>query len=336
LHRQAVVAALKETAVPARTGVLVSVALAAACGVYWIARCLASGRLPLHAPAELPVFVENYWHLLSGATIYEYISGAGAPGAVEWSVYTVAAINWSFAALAVVSLAGVWRRLCDVPSRVDVILITGWLTMLAGFFLVAGPGAIAPHFERYGICLVAPAALVLARGLVWWLDHAQRFRRAVVIVLAMAAWIWPLSFYLNYINYFEKTGGTSHATFRTAAEEPKQLALDFILEQRQPSSPVRIVCSQWWNYWPLAYLAFDKPDVEVLDWSRWQRIAAAEGARAVESAWFVEFADKTLQEGQLRSYEAESLIFPRKEITDYSGGRVITVFGPREKFSQDY
>ena len=41
--------------------------------------------------------------------------------------------------------------------------------MVGTFYLVAGPAAIAPHFERYGMCLVAPGGVLLALGWSYWL-----------------------------------------------------------------------------------------------------------------------------------------------------------------------
>ena len=125
---------------------------------------------------------------------------------------------------------GLFRRIEKTPDAVDACLVLGWLAMLVAFFIVAGPEAIAPHVERYGICLIGPGALIVARGLGWWVEQAEPHGRRWAVVLAVAAWLWPASFAVNYFQCFLATGGLSHYAFRTAAVEPKQAALQYVLE----------------------------------------------------------------------------------------------------------
>ena len=110
----------------------------------------------------------------------------------------------------------------------------------------------------------------------------------------------------------------------------------FILENRDGSRPVRIVCPQWWSYWPAKYLAFDAASAEVLTWGEWQRVVGVEGPRGTEETWFIEFADAACAQPELREYEAGGLTILRKTVLDYAGEQVILVFGPTEKFSQNY
>jgi hypothetical protein len=261
--RDRIIHTLRLTTVSARPGMFAALGIMAACTAFGIWTCLSRGFPRLPGPWELDSFALNYWHLLSGTTAYDFISGAGASKSIApWSLYTVAATDASFAILALIGLTGIYRRLTSSPPindflTADVVLVVGWLSMLAAFFVVAGPRAIAPHFERYGICLVAPAALVISRGLVWWIGQGRLTNWSTVVAMSIAAWLWPASFYLNYFEYFRETGGTSHVAFRTAEVEPKQAALDFVLSHCNTERPVRMVCSQWWSYWPVRYLAFD-------------------------------------------------------------------------------
>jgi hypothetical protein len=67
----------------------------------------------------------------------------------------------------------------------DGCLVAGWAIMLGGFYLVAGPQSIAPHYERYGLCLIAPAIVLLGRGFVAWLggSHALRPQAATALIV---------------------------------------------------------------------------------------------------------------------------------------------------------
>ena len=102
--------------------------------------------------------------------------------------------------------------------------------MWIGFYAFAGPQALRPHVERWGLCLIVPGTLVLARGLTCMdLDAEDAMgddRRSQPPWQALLA-----SFYSNYFGEFARTGGRSHLTYVTAATEPKQQALEHILAQ---------------------------------------------------------------------------------------------------------
>jgi hypothetical protein len=322
---------LRLAALPAKTWAL-ALLVAAAAGVVALAALVfpvAVGRL--HGPSALGPFLANYLRLFSGTTVYEFISGAGGgrPGG-GWFGYTTMACNAGFGLLAVAAIWGLVRRSQPATDAVDACLVIGWLTMLAAFFLVAGPEAIAPHFERYGMCLIAPGALVLARGLDWWIGPARGQRPA--LALALAAWLWPASFYVNYFQCFLETGGLSHYTFRTAAVEPKQAALRYILEHRRAGHSARVICRQWWNYWPVDYLAFREPHMRVWTWDEWRRSGREIIDRDAEETWFIEFAATEDELETLRLVRAAGRM-PRKHvILDYARRPVIVVIGAEKVF----
>ena len=116
-----------------------------------------------------------------------------------------------------------------------------------------------PHSAAYG------------RGVaIAWEAASQRGR----VALAAAALLgWPLlaDFHAHYFRFVEQSGGQAHLTFRTGAVEPKQAALQYILdsakeagtaaeaEGRREKGELWIVCSEWWNRWPIRYLALPQP-----------------------------------------------------------------------------
>jgi hypothetical protein len=195
---------------------------------------------------------------------------------------------------------------------------------------VAGPQAIAPHFERYGICLVAPSMLLLARGLVWWMDESpwpQLSRRAVLV----GGWLWLVSFDANYFVFMRQTGGESHVAFRTAAVEPKLQTLELVRAMRDPSRTATIVCRSWWTYWPIAYLTAGTDDLGVMTLEQWSGIA--HDSRP-DQAWFVEFVDEAASAPpSVSGFSGDLAGLPRQTIRDYCGRPLIVVSGPRANSS---
>jgi hypothetical protein len=313
---------------------LVGFSIAAAYGAwYW----LAHGSEPLRRPAEWAAFVQNYLRLFSGTTVYEFIGGldAGVSDVAGFAWFS-AACNLAFLLLAIAALWGMACRMKSDPTTREVALVIGWLAMLCGFFIVAGPGAIAPHYERYGICLIAPAALVMSRGLAWWIDERQTYRRSIAAAMAAMAWLWPASFYWGYFEFIEQTGGRSHLTFRAAAVEPKLQAFHLILDGCEKTREVRIVCHDWWNYWPLAYLAYGDSDVQVLTWDEWQSTASESELAQPGSTWFVEFAGTQREHELNRRLMETNLKVPRDVICDYAGRDLLSVTGPLDNSFKNY
>ena len=351
-RREQLILALRTTSVSAHPWVLAALATIAAAATFtvWTVAPHLVGRL--HGTDELGSFACNYLRFFSGSGIYEYISGVGlgAPGGESFAwVSTIC--NLAFAATALAALVGMYRRLASEGNSaevdsLDAALVLGWFAMLAAFFVVAGPRAISPHFERYGICLIAPGVVVLARGLTWWLDQSGAAGRRAATVLLLAATIWAASFAWNYFACFRQTGGMSHATFRTAEVEPKLAALDLVRGASSPGEIDTIVCSSWWLYWPLAYLASDDPALHVVAGETCEPSLASEkqatqapGANAGDTrqrSWFIEFAgsddeDRVMQTLLDRAPNAE-----RHVILDDAGRAILSVIGPAENFSKNY
>ncbi len=288
----------------------------------------------LNGPGEIGPFLGGYLRLFSGTTVYRFISGAGlATTEAGWYAHTTVACTLGFGLLGLWALWGFVRRIGTAPAANDACLAWGWLLMLIAFFVVAGPRALAPHFERYAICLVAPGTLILSRGLCWWMDESRTDGKRLVVALALAAWLWPAGFYVNYFRPFFERGGLSHATFRTGQIDLKQSALRYVLSERTAQQPIEIVCHEWWSYWPLAYLAFHEPDVRVLTSDQWQAATAQSSGRAAET-WFVEYSGSSGERLALRAAAGRKA--RRHALFDYGCRPTIQVIGPVEKLSGNY
>ncbi len=160
-RRRQLVRWLRRMNVPARPGTFALLVVVAAVLAYFAWNLLTRAASRLHGPGDVGPFIANYWELLSGVTVYSYIAGLDeATGRLAWLPVVC---NVMLGGIVAVAGWGWLRRLDDGVDAVDASLLMGWIVMLGGYFLVAGPEAIAPHFERYGICLVAPAVLVAAR-----------------------------------------------------------------------------------------------------------------------------------------------------------------------------
>jgi hypothetical protein len=322
-RRHQIVAAWENTTIPARGWNLAGLVALSVAAVYaaWKMTDLASHRL--HGPSSLGHFTALYLQLFSGTTVYAFISGATLPNSGAAWRWLASASDLFCLALVLTAAWGWVRRLREDVSQRGVCLLLGWAAMVLGFFLVAGPEALAPHAERYGICLLAPAALVAARGLAWWLEQ-QSSQRLAAAAYSIFAWWWPISFALGYFVYFLHTGGTSHATFRTAAVEPKLQAWRLIERARPAGEAAQIVCQEFWNYWPLAYLAAGDREVRVLTWDEWQELRG-EGGRG--STWFVEYAGTAAERRALEIQNQARTTGLHHVIYDNGGRPLLSVSG---------
>jgi hypothetical protein len=351
-RRQQLLHVLRATSIPARPWVFAALAAIVAGATFTIWNAIPHLAARLHGTGELGAFAHNYLRFFSGSGIYEYISGAGlaAPGAESFAwISTICDLAFAGATLA--ALVGAYRRM--TAERIlpagdpdDDALVLGWFVMVLAFFIVAGPRAIAPHFERYGICLVAPGALVLARGLTWWIEQPGVAGRRATTALVLATAIWPTSFAGNYFACFRQTGGLSHATFRTAAVEPKLAALELVRAGRSAQGRVTAVCSSWWLYWPIAYLASDDLNLQVVTSEHCEPSLADENHEALalgaiargagRQTWFIEFAGSDGEARVRQAIRDRALNVNRHVICDSAGRELVSVIGPAENFSQNY
>jgi len=274
-------------------------------------------------------FFIQFGRLFSGATVYRFISGAlsgDPPGSLPGidALHLSDALIWLFAGLAAYGLWR-WRRRLG-PS--DIALLVATPLVILSFYIVAGPYAIAPHFERYALCLVGPVVLLASRGLAWWLAFAHDRLHYGKLVATVMTWLVVANVWSNYFSYMRHTGGNSHLAFRTSTVEPKAAALEYVLNHQHGRQNLTIATHEWWNYWPLKYLASRTANVDVLWWNQLTTPAAVE-LHGRGKLWNVEFADST---GEL---EAKRLFqsfgeFDRHTVLDPSGRPILTVFGPSD------
>jgi hypothetical protein len=321
-YRESLLHLLRGTRAPAQLAWLAGILLVSLLATYLAWALLAAAIQRVHGPAELAPFAFNYLKLLSGATIYEFIAGTNhASGLLA---YLPAACNVAFALLVIAAACGWYQRLSSGAAESDVCLLWSVAAVVTGFVVVAGAHAIAPHFERYGICLVGPGCLVIARGLAWWVEPARRYARLTTWLLAVTTWLLPLSFWLGYFVCLEQTGGLSHAAFRTARLDPKQAAVDWIVEHRDPHEPAQVIVSQWWLYWPLEYLAAGRGNLTVHDSSG--RIDPLATPRPpARQAWYVEFADTEPEHRVIELISARGEQLERRVVLDFGQRPVISV-----------
>ncbi|MEX2137648.1 MAG: hypothetical protein WD894_00175 [Pirellulales bacterium] len=274
-------------------------------------------------------FVQRFGDLFTGATVYEYIPGTLAPA--DESAGAAVRISLESLSIAVAGLAAfaLFNSIRRGKSAADAWLVAGWAASVVSFFAVAGPTAIAPHFERYAICLVAPTVLLLGRALDWWMRPTTQFSTATAPLLLVVGAFILSTFKGQYFHEFKQSGGRSHVTFRTAAIEPKQQVMDLIDRQREPGLPLLIQTSEWWLYWPLQYLAYAHDDVNVELRSPDDPRPLDQQAFVDMETWIVEFA---AEEAGWRLKKAWSVLGPnrqsgaeKKTILDAGGRELLLV-----------
>jgi hypothetical protein len=199
-------------------------------------------------------FAANGARLLNGVTVYHYFSGA-RPFTPPYDAAVVI--------VAGIALWGLLRRASAAHRSLDAALILATAGTWLGFYAFAGPQALHPHFERWGLGLIVPATLVLARGASAWIESSPTMGWPAVAAATLVVSCWLTTFYVNYFREFATSGGRSHLTYVTAATEPKQQALDRILEQATGTAGIMVLAEQWWLYWPIRYLATEHPNVSV-------------------------------------------------------------------------
>ncbi|ATE66670.1 glycosyltransferase family 39 protein [Rhizorhabdus dicambivorans] len=210
-------------------------------------------------PRQWIAFLMLYGRLLSGDTVYMFVAGTGFGALRPLVDVTTMVLLCGLTALGLRSLS---RRGFGREAGV----VAGWLATLLGFFLVAGNGAIMPHFERYAMCLIAPSTLALA---VLAREIGGRRERLTfpVAATALIAALLLAGFWQHYIRALEMSGSLSHRAFQTGPVEPKQEAFDAILAE-SGGRPTGVMAEDWWLAWPIAYLAaghaIDVTDVSTL------------------------------------------------------------------------
>jgi hypothetical protein len=348
----------------AGAGLVLAVVLAGIGGVSWAFAGETAGRwLGRAGGLEDLTRRGGLWHvpalvarLHTGQTVYRYVPGSeswltwsGAEGTRQWGVDVV--LFW-----AALGAAGViaWRsgvggrsqesggrgqegrepRHC-VAGAAERALLTGWALTLVAFLLVAGPSAMLPGWERYALCLIAPTTLLLARGAVLAFRAAGLWGQWALAAGPLLGFVLLADFQVHYFGFFRETGGRAHATFHTGPVEPKEAAVNWIAAQRPPAGdrakPTWIITTEWWNYWPLRYLAADQPGLRVLTWEEAEALGGFRTALDEGRIFLVEFAGSPAEERALaRAGELYPGIDPRRRpVRGYGEAPVLCVLHVR-------
>ncbi len=196
----------------------------------------------------------NSARLLNGVTVYHYFSGA-RPVTPPYDAAVVIVVG--------VALWGLLRRSHGRRRSLDAALVLATAGTWLGFYAFAGPQALRPHAERWGLCLIVPATLVLARGASAWIESSLKMRWPAVAAATLVVSCWLATFYVNYFREFATSGGRSQLTYVTAGTEPKQQSLDRMLGQVSGLAGIVVLTQEWGLYWPIRYLAAAHPNVSV-------------------------------------------------------------------------
>ena len=260
-------------------------------------------------------FAANNVRLFNGVTVYHYFSGARPPAPVHDAAFMLALV-----------LAASGFVMTPVARRpaLDYGLIAACTMMWIAFYLFAGPQALRPHFERWGLCLIVPGILVLARGLGAWLSIAKMRWVTIGTAAALAVGV-SASFYYNYFEQFARTGGRSHLTYVTAATEPKQQAFEHILAGSPGPGAAAVGSHQWWLYKPLTYLATVHPHLSVTESRDVTRQPGYEEALTAGRLFFVEFAETPEMTSTLLWIQQRGLRVKNTVVRDASGRNLLEI-----------
>lgn len=202
-----------------------------------------------------------YGDLISGTTIYRYIVGPLS----GWNAALHSILFWVI--ILPLMVYGCWREIRRQQFQTTSIFL-GLLLGLVLMYLLFGTHPISPHFERYSLFLVVPTLLLLVRGLDLLPNSKTSHTLAVFIGV-----VWLFSVVFNYFIPFQITGGMSHRAFRTASVEPKEQAVNFILEQTQNSDrEVVVLAEDWWLTMPMSYLLINDTNISVIQLSKKDKI----------------------------------------------------------------
>lgn len=319
---------------PARPRTLALLALVSLAVSYLAWLAVSRAALPTAVPAGFASFLAGYVRLFSGTTVYEFICGLN-PDEPDSFRYVALGGDLALVCVALGGLLGMIERIKHTRDECDMAALAGGGAMLIAFFVVAGSWALEPHRERYGMCLIAPAVLVVSLGLEWWIRRLDQCRLSLSAAICFYAWSVLALFYVSYFVLSQTATARQHPTFRTNNEEPKLAALREILRQRENDEPITIVCLDYWNYWPAAYFALGERNVTVERLGGWSP-EKNQAVRWAAKTWFVGFEGGDEQRelsAQLEQQGIQPAVFM---LYDAAERALIEVLGPVEKSFQNY
>lgn len=254
-------------------------------------------------PRQYAEFARRFGDLLTGETVYLYLVGRGMGGIAT-------PLAWLTVALLVLLL---FQRINFRAFGTKQGVLLGWVAALGAFFVLAGPIALRPHFERYGFVLVAPTALAVAVMLAPY--GRRRWFQAMAAGVAAAALTGFLLFFIRPLN---DRADEAHRSFRTGPVEPKAAAA-VALQRFAAASPIDVLPEDYWLYLPVDYLVEDKA-VRL----RWRKDEPAlDSSGAPRAYWLVWSNSET--ERRLRSAGHHRLAWASEDRSD----RQIRIWQPK-------
>lgn len=317
-----------------RAGLLaVAAALAiVAAGLFFpgLGRLASRAALRSVAPEQYVLFGRNALRLFAGTAVYRYVAGsplpvdsAAANSLTDWDARDAAAL------LLLVGVAIAWRRGRRSADATTGVLGYGGAATALGFFLVAGPESIEPHYERYGLCLIAPGVLWLSTILARMADRNAGWRRCVWTAVLLLCAALELDFQENYVRFLEQTGGRSHLTFRTAEVDPKLAAVQAAVAAAPDNQRLTIVASAWWTYWPARYFTADLPQVAVrLDDRAGQGREAPPDELVPGQVAYIEFTEDPSCAARRRQFAERGRAFDEQQFLDFAGRPTVSLLRP--------
>ena len=300
-------------------------------------------------------FLGHYGRLISGITLYEFVVG-------PVSLRTRYLHDGTFWGLFVTLIVFGGRCLIRDRRWDRLAVIAGLFLGALSFYLITGPDAIQPHRERYGMFLIVPTTLLIACLVSALLPGSDKnplqiARQVGFLVLLVLGWMMLYSFKVHYFDALLASGGESHLTFRTSQIEPKQQAIQLILDdiarlkqgaardednapsQGDPIAPIGggidrvqpVLAENWWLFWPLRFLACRNREVDVVPFEEDSSFAVladrpklVRGTEILASGGYaVAFAGGDFEQLITSTFPPDRLV--RWDILDYGGRKLITV-----------
>lgn len=206
-------------------------------------------------PPQWFAFAAGICRLLSGDTIYTFITGQSF-GALR---------PWADGAVALVLVAILVSGLALVLHRRDWRLagiMSGSLASLILLFVVAGPMAVRPVFERFSFpmvpLIVLVIAVVLGRLLAGRAQKPWLQASLAALSIALLAGFWAF-----YVAPLTRGGNRPNPIYWVGLPELNQAAADRIAAAADIGKAT-VVSEDWWINWPVAYQLASKP-LAILD-----------------------------------------------------------------------
>jgi hypothetical protein len=196
-------------------------------------------------------FASGYWHVLEGSLIYVgFLGGRTPPPALGTGlVFITVCASGTYL---------LWRQ-----GRVDAatLLVTLPFALFAQYLTMGAQPSSELH-ERYVLWAVVPSCLAI--GFVIQAVCARLQVPSLVVALVLSLF-WMGSFYSNYLQPFEHTGGTSVAlSYRSAIPQPREQVLAVIRSLRQyPATNAKVFVGESRLHLGLMYLASQDKGLDI-------------------------------------------------------------------------